>query len=310
MVPNESGRGSGAAQAIDAIDLSIVVPVYNAAATLPSLYTQLTRVLSIMEISWEIILVDDYSSDGSWAIIEGLCQQEGWVRGVSLVHNYGQHIATLCGLSRARGHFVLTMDDDWDHDPAAIPALWARRDDFDVIFVGSRGQKGEWWKRQGGQLVHFILRYRFGIKDKKFPWGSFRLMAAPVVNHLKRVNWAKFYFNAEVLRAASCPGYITYDGVTRKRGTRYTWKKSWQLASHLIWEYTDWPWRIATYGAAAMIVLSITGMAVSVLSQKIGLALISLAVMESILIALWLNHRPKVGSIFPYIIKKRVGDED
>jgi polyisoprenyl-phosphate glycosyltransferase len=107
-----------------ALDLSIVVPVFNSCRTLPELARRLRGVLSREAISYEIIYVDDASSDGSWRVLERLRDSDpGRVRAIRLPANAGQHAALLEGMRRCAGNLVATMDDDLQDRPEEIPAL-------------------------------------------------------------------------------------------------------------------------------------------------------------------------------------------
>lgn len=104
-------------------DLSVVIPVYQAEASLEELIQRLDRVLTATANRFEVILVNDGSSDRSWAIIETLAAKHAWIRGVNLMRNYGQHNALLCGIRLAKHDVVITLDDDLQNPPEEIPKL-------------------------------------------------------------------------------------------------------------------------------------------------------------------------------------------
>jgi undecaprenyl-phosphate 4-deoxy-4-formamido-L-arabinose transferase len=127
------------------MDLSIVIPVYNSAETLPALWEQLRLVLDPLEMEYEVILVDDGSRDGSWAVLKEL--QAGFPRQVipiQLMRNYGQHNALLCGIREARSPLIVTLDDDLQNPPSEIPVLLDKlQQGFDVVYgVSRQGQHG------------------------------------------------------------------------------------------------------------------------------------------------------------------------
>ena len=105
--------------------VSVVVPVYNSAATLPILVQRLEPALVALRIPFAVILVNDGSTDTSWQVIEELAQKHRWVEGVCMMRNYGQHNALLAGLREARHETVVTMDDDLQHPPEEIHKLLA-----------------------------------------------------------------------------------------------------------------------------------------------------------------------------------------
>lgn len=117
------------------ISITVVVPVYNGAPTLAALAERVHPVLRGLTDQYELLLVDDGSRDGSWTIIEELSAKYGWVRGLRMMRNFGQHNATLCGIRAARHRVVVTMDDDLQHPPEHIPTLIAPLGrGFDVVY--------------------------------------------------------------------------------------------------------------------------------------------------------------------------------
>jgi glycosyltransferase involved in cell wall biosynthesis len=115
--------------------LSVVVPVYNSSQILPKLVERLWPVAQSLNTPFELILVNDGSSDGSWNTICELAARNTWIRGLCLMRNYGQHNALLAGLRAARYATTVTLDDDLQHPPEELPKLIGKLgEDFDVIY--------------------------------------------------------------------------------------------------------------------------------------------------------------------------------
>ena len=113
----------------------VVVPVYNTEASLPVLVKRLEPALATLGTPFELILVNDSSTDGSWPRILELAVQHHWIRGLNLSRNYGQHNALLCGIRHARFDTIVTMDDDLQNPPEEIARLLAKLDEgFDVVY--------------------------------------------------------------------------------------------------------------------------------------------------------------------------------
>ncbi len=103
------------------------------------LVERLNKSLPAFAKKYEVILVNDGSPDGSWEVIERLAKKYKWVRGIRLMRNYGQHNATLCGVRLARYEVTVTMDQDLQHPPEAIPLLLAELDKgYDVAYGSPR----------------------------------------------------------------------------------------------------------------------------------------------------------------------------
>lgn len=115
--------------------VSIVIPVYNSAESLPLLLDRLSRLRDEIHCIVEVVLVNDGSRDDSWRIIQELHGRYPWVRGLNLMRNYGQHNALLSGIRSARGEIVVTIDDDLQNPPEEIPRLLARLEEgYDVVY--------------------------------------------------------------------------------------------------------------------------------------------------------------------------------
>ena len=118
------------------LDLSIVLPVYNEAGSLPGLIPELTAVLDQLGRSYEIIAVDDGSSDDSVAVLQRLQEQEPHLRIVQFRRNFGQTAAFAAGFDYARGEIIITIDADGQNDPADIPRLLEVMEEGDYDLVG------------------------------------------------------------------------------------------------------------------------------------------------------------------------------
>ena len=119
----------------DVAGISVVVPVYNSEGTLDDLLERLEPVLAGLSSRNEVILVNDGSRDGSWAVIGRLTQRYDFVRGIDMLRNYGQHNALLCGIRAARYDVIVTLDDDLQNPPEEIPKLVEPLNHgFDVVY--------------------------------------------------------------------------------------------------------------------------------------------------------------------------------
>ena len=106
------------------MDISVVIPLYNEAESLPELYAWIERVMKANAFSYEVIFINDGSTDNSWEIIESLSEKAEQVRGIKFRRNYGKSPALYCGFKEARGNVVITMDADLQDSPDEIPALY------------------------------------------------------------------------------------------------------------------------------------------------------------------------------------------
>lgn len=117
------------------MDISLVVPLYNEADSLPELHAWIKKVVDENDFSYEVIFVDDGSTDASWRVIKDLMRSDANVRAVRFQRNYGKSAALFCGFERAKGDVVITMDADLQDSPNEIPELYRmiKEEDFDLV---------------------------------------------------------------------------------------------------------------------------------------------------------------------------------
>ena len=117
------------------MDISVIIPLYNEAESLPELNAWIARVMKENSFSYEVLMVDDGSNDGSWDVIKGLAASDPAVHGISFRRNYGKSAALYCGFAQAQGDVVITMDADLQDSPDEIPALVRkiREEGYDVV---------------------------------------------------------------------------------------------------------------------------------------------------------------------------------
>ena len=123
------------------MDISVVVPLYNEEESLPELFAWIERVMNANGFSYEVIFVNDGSTDRSWQVIEQLqAQAPDKVRGIKFRRNYGKSPALFCGFEQAQGDVVITMDADLQDSPDEIPELYRMitQDGYDLYRAGSR----------------------------------------------------------------------------------------------------------------------------------------------------------------------------
>lgn len=143
--------------------LSIVIPVYNSAELLPELVRQLEQQLPSIADDYEIILVNDGSKDNSWEVIQSLAGDNSIIRGFTMMRNYGQHNALLCGIRAATKQIIVTMDDDLQHPPEEIPRLLAiLSDHIDVVYGTPQKEKHGILRTLASQMTKIVLQKSMG----------------------------------------------------------------------------------------------------------------------------------------------------
>lgn len=143
----------------DLLHLSVVIPIHNSASTISQLLQRTVAAIAKISPDFEIILVDDGSSDDSWAAIQSHSKQYGdKIVAIQLMRNYGQHNTLMCGLNIARGEYVVTMDDDLQNPPEEIPKLLAHINahQLDLVYGCPSRRNHAAWRNVGSHIVwHF-----------------------------------------------------------------------------------------------------------------------------------------------------------
>ncbi len=158
---------------MEKLDLSIVVPLYNEAESLPELVAWIDRVARANNLSYEAILVDDGSNDGSWEVIESLRRSYPAVRGIGFARNYGKSAALYCGFEAARGEVVITMDADLQDSPDEIPALrhMILDEGYDLVSGWKKKRYDPLGKRLPSKFFNWTARTVSGIRLHDFNCG-------------------------------------------------------------------------------------------------------------------------------------------
>jgi len=148
--------------------VSVVVPVYRSAASLPQLHARLTEVLRSTVCDHEIILVEDGGNDSSWQVIQSLAELDPRVRGIRLSRNYGQHNAILCGVRAAQYPIIVTLDDDLQHPPEEIPLLLAELNrGFDVVYGAPEREQHTFWRDAASVITKIALMNAMGAQTAR-----------------------------------------------------------------------------------------------------------------------------------------------
>lgn len=167
--------------------LSVVSPVFNAERCIDELHRRLTAVLQSMEIDYEIVLVDDGSSDRSAERLECIAAADARVTALFLSRNFGQHAAILAGLAEARGEAIVAIDCDLQDPPESIPALYVRMlEGFDVVIASRSRRKDSLFKRATSRLW-FAAVNRLSEHPIQPGAGAFSLITKQVAGELLRM---------------------------------------------------------------------------------------------------------------------------
>jgi undecaprenyl-phosphate 4-deoxy-4-formamido-L-arabinose transferase len=228
--------------------VSIVVPCYRSAATLPALVARVNEVMPRAVTAYEIILVVDSSGCGTWEVAYDLAQRHAPVRAIQLARNYGQHGALVAGVRAARYDFVVTMDDDLQHPPEEIPVLLAElTDGVDLVYgvaveeehgivrsLASRGVKAGMSVAMGVNSARDASAFR---AFRTFLRNGFDLVSGPHVSVDVALSWTTTRITAVKVRMDE-----------RTQGTSgYTLKTLLRHTLNMVLGFSTAPLRLVTY---------------------------------------------------------------
>src|SRR5512147_300776 len=244
------------------ITYSIVAPIYNELENIPELYRRVKEVMDSTGETWELILVDDGSTDGSTDAICELGKEDKRVRPVIFARNFGHQIAITGGWDYARGEAVVIIDADLQDPPELILEMIKKwKEGYEVVYAVRAEREGESWFKLWTASLFYRIIYR--ITDVKIPLdtGDFRLMDRQVVDVLKTMRERHRFPRGMSAWVGFKQIGVEYKRAARKAGeTKYPFRKMFKLAVNAVTGFSYFPLQVATYvgfGSAGFSILAI-----------------------------------------------------
>ncbi|MBA3447604.1 MAG: glycosyltransferase family 2 protein [Pseudaminobacter sp.] len=253
-------RASSAANAAELRKkISVVIPVYKSETILDHTLDRTIAFFEANDLPFEIILVNDNSPDGVWDVIERRSAADSRIKGISLVKNYGQHIANFAGFRYVTGDCVVTMDDDLQNPPEEITKLisaWNAGADF-VVGRFERKQHGG-LRRLGTSAMHQINKSVFK-GPKGFHHSNFRLIDRSVIDRLNAYKGRRPYTSGLAMMFCNRPINVVVSHAQREEGaSNYTLRRLIALAWNVVFNYSRLPMRILLFiGFALSLVMGL-----------------------------------------------------
>lgn len=251
---------------------SVIAPVFNEHESLPELKRRVTEVMDQTGEAWELVIVDDGSSDGSTEIIREMAKEDERIRAVIFARNFGHQIAVTAGLDYCRGDAVVIIDADLQDPPELILEMIDKwKEGYEVVYAVRTEREGEsWFKKTTASLFYRVI---YKITDVKIPLdtGDFRLMDRKVVDVMN-----KMHERHRFLRGMSAwVGYkqigIPYRRAPRYAGTtKYPFKKMLALALNAVTSFSYFPLQLATYTGFIVAAISIVAIIVVIIMRLNG----------------------------------------
>lgn len=252
---------------------SIVVPVYNEEEVLAELYHRMSQVLEQFDETWEMILVDDGSRDGSAKVIQELHERDNRVKGISFSRNFGFQEAVTAGLTFAEGEAVILSDADLQDPPELIPEMIDKwRDGSDVVYGVRSSRKGESWFKKLTALAFYRIIRQITNVEIPLDTGDFRLMDRRVVNAILRMPERNRFLRGMV-------PWVGYNqtGLPYERAARYAGESKFKsvrqmlpFAVDAITGFSYFPLQLATIIGFIIAGISLVGILVVIFLRVFG----------------------------------------
>ena len=254
--------------------LSIVAPCYNEEAGLEEFYRRMTSAAQqIAGADYELVLLNDGSSDRTWAIMADLVRRDRHVVAVNLSRRHGHQLAITAGLYTCRGERILTIDSDLQDPPELLPDMWRLMDSAgaDVVYGLRRQRQGEGVLKRGTAALFYRLMQRIGYADLPVDAGDFRLMTRRVLDILNSMPEQHRFIRGMVSWIGLRQVPIAYDRAPRHSGaSNYSLPKMVGLAFDALTSFSIMPLRLASYLGLALGFLSLLMLGYTLGSYALG----------------------------------------
>ncbi|RME59063.1 MAG: glycosyltransferase [Candidatus Dadabacteria bacterium] len=249
--------------------ISFVLPCYNEEEVLPVLYDKLKETADSLKIPYEIVFVDDGSSDSTWTKLAELARRDSHIRAVKLSRNFGHQTALTCGVDKACGEVVVIMDADLQDPPELVVDMVAKwQEGYDVVYGKRTGREGE------GALKRFFAFcfYRVFKNILKIPLpedaGDFRLIDKKVADALRSLRERHRLIRALVVWIGFRQAAVEFRRPARAAGeTKYPFKKSLLLALDAITSFSLAPVRLVLFLGLLLFLIGVLMLIVSFFSS-------------------------------------------
>jgi glycosyltransferase involved in cell wall biosynthesis len=225
---------------------SLVVPVYNSAGVVGTTIERIIEVFEGAGLDYELVLVNDGSSDGSWEVISEFARLRPHVVALNLLRNYGQHHANLAGFREATGDYVITLDDDLQNPPdQALVLIEHAMQGHDVVFGQFEVKQAARYRQWGSKVISLINRKIFA-QPEDLVVSNFRILRRDVVERILASRTAHPYVTGQALMYSSNPSHVPVRHAPRTVGkSNYGFVRIASLVLTILFSYSVFPLRLA-----------------------------------------------------------------
>jgi len=247
--------------------LSIVIPVFNEQENIAVLYKRVVDAVS--PNAFEIIFINDGSSDFSLGLIKELANNDNRVKYISLSRNFGHQLAVYAGIEKSRGECLVIMDADLQDPPELIPELLLKLNSgFDIVYAKRRGRKGDsFFKKLTAKLFYRILRSITAV-DIPIDTGDYRMISRRVRNIIIQMPEKNKFLRGQMAWMGFKQSFIEFEREPRLHGkSGYSFKKMLNFALDGITGFSHFPIRLVTYIGLIMSLVSVLAIIYALVSK-------------------------------------------
>lgn len=245
------------------VEISLIVPINNEESNILGLSERIHNVFVTLRVSYELIYVNDGSTDASLAIIQSLSEKNDCIKYIDFSRNFGHQIAISAGLEHAIGTRIIIMDGDGQDPPERIPDLYKKSlEGYEVVYAKRLKRKGENWLKKITASLFYRIMGNITTIDIPIDTGDFRLIHQKVQRILLKMPEQHKYLRGQIAWIGFKSSFIEYDREERMGGnTKFTYSKMIRFATDGISSFSNWPLRMATLlgflvsGIAFMLIL-------------------------------------------------------
>jgi glycosyltransferase involved in cell wall biosynthesis len=230
------------------VDLSIIVPIFNEEMNVVPLNNRILQAVRDLNLSFEVIYINDGSTDASVKILKGLSESHTEIKYIDFSRNFGHQIAITAGIEHAQGTRIVIMDGDGQDPPELIPELYQKSlEGFEVVYAKRKKRMGESWLKKLTAKVFYRLLAKITQIDIPIDTGDFRLIHQKVQRVLKNMPEQHKYLRGQIAWIGFNATYVEYDREERMGGsTKFTYSKMMRFATDGISSFSNWPLKMAT----------------------------------------------------------------
>ena len=243
----------------DSVEISVIIPLYNESSSIKPLFSRLTPVLKQLQTRYEIICINDGSTDRTFETLVDFNQQDSAIKIVSLSRNFGKEVALTAGLDYASGAAVIPLDADLQDPPELIAQLIAKwREGYDVVYATRRSRQGETWFKKISAKAFYRTISKMSHVPIPANTGDFRLLDRRVVEAIKKLPERTRFMKGLFAWVGYKQTAVFFDREPRYSG-RTTWNywKLWNFALDGIISFSFLPLKVWSYVGISISLISL-----------------------------------------------------